>query len=54
MQMVLLILEVFVYPIKTQEVECLTRNTATFFGIDNIINFAVGYTQISSAQAYLP
>ena len=39
MQMILLILEISVDPVNSQEIQRFSCNTATFFGIDDIINF---------------
>ena len=45
--MILLVFEISVDPVKSQEIQRLSRNTATFFGIDDVINFAVCHSKIT-------
>ena len=44
--MVLGIFQPWVNPIQTEKIQCVTGNAAALFGIDDVINFSFGNSQL--------
>ena len=44
--MVLLVFERLVCPVQAEIVQCVSSNTAAFFGIQDILDFTVGHPEV--------